>query len=124
MMTVKNYLDKSPIDGIGIYAGEDIEKGTIVWRHVEGLEKVITEAEYEKLPDLAKEYIDKYGFMPPSKPGIRVLEFDNGRFMNHAANPNTNFNDEMQGIATRDIKKGEEITCNYKEFCIMPHELW
>ena len=42
-----------------------------------------------------------------------MLEMDNGRFMNHWANRNTDFTDPVVGWAIRDIAEGEEITCNY-----------
>jgi hypothetical protein len=45
-----------------------------------------------------------------------VVEFDNGRFMNHAQSPNTDFTDANVGWAIRDIAAGEELTCNYSEF--------
>jgi hypothetical protein len=32
MLTVKTYLDKSNISGIGLFAGENIKKGTITWK--------------------------------------------------------------------------------------------
>jgi len=31
MLLIKTYLDKSPIHGIGVFAGEFIKKGTQVW---------------------------------------------------------------------------------------------
>ena len=43
-------------------------------------------------------------------------EVDNGRFMNHDEQPNTDFTNPTVGFATRDIAKGEELTCNYSEF--------
>jgi SET domain-containing protein len=51
-----------------------------------------------------------------TREGITVLEFDNGRFMNHSDAPNTDFTDPDTGWAIRDIAAGEEITCNYRDF--------
>ena len=48
-----------------------------------------------------------------------VISVDNSRFMNHADEPNTGW-DERFGWATRDIRKGEEITCDYYTFWFEP----
>jgi uncharacterized protein len=63
-----------------------------------------------------KELIDRYAYPSPDKPGYLVYEVDNGRFMNHSDTPNTDFSVYGGGTATRDIARGEEITCNYHEF--------
>jgi SET domain-containing protein len=42
--------------------------------------------------------------------------------MNHSFKPNTDFSFPDSGIAIRDIAVGEEITCDYREFCI-PEDL-
>jgi SET domain-containing protein len=43
------------------------------------------------------------------------ISVDNSRFMNHSSDPNTQWNREY-GWATRFIRKGEEITCDYHTF--------
>jgi SET domain-containing protein len=50
-----------------------------------------------------------------------VLCIDNARFMNHADEPNTagvHTAGAIDGydVATRDISKGEELTCDYRLF--------
>jgi SET domain-containing protein len=50
------------------------------------------------------------------RPGVVVLDSDNGRFMNHSLAPNTDFRIFDKGFALFDIAQGEEITCNYHEF--------
>lgn len=56
------------------------------------------------------------GYPHMTRQGFTVLEFDNGRFMNHSPAPNTDFRDPETGWAVRDIAAGEEITCDYGEF--------
>jgi SET domain-containing protein len=53
---------------------------------------------------------------------VYVLEFDHGRFMNHSPTPNTDFTNPALGLATCAIAAGEEITCDYRQFCI-PEDL-
>ena len=49
-------------------------------------------------------------------PWVLFLDADEGRFMNHADQPNTDFRGADFGIALRDIPAGEELTCDYREF--------
>jgi hypothetical protein len=51
-----------------------------------------------------------------TREGFVVLELDNGRFMNHSLQPNTDFTRPDVGYATADIHPGEELTCNYFDF--------
>ncbi len=117
MMTVKTYIDKSPINGVGIYAAEPIAKGTEIWRFQEGLDIKIPLSRLQSFPDLAQNFLRKYGYHSFMTEGYCVLEFDHGRFMNHSDTPNTDFTREDFGYTLRDIAAGEELTCNYSEFC-------
>ena len=47
---------------------------------------------------------------------MRIVDCDDGKFMNHSEQPNTDFRVFDQGFALTDIAVGEEITCNYYEF--------
>ena len=47
MYLVKTYLDKSGIHGMGVFAGEDIPKGTIVWDFVEGVDQACMKTSFE-----------------------------------------------------------------------------
>ena len=73
-------------------------------------------SELAALTELQSKFIERYGYPHMTRPGIIVLEFDNGRFMNHSDMPNTDFRNAEMAWATRDIDAGEEITCNYAEF--------
>lgn len=65
---------------------------------------------------MQQEFAARYGYPHMTKPHITVIEFDNGRFMNHCTAPNTDFTDTEKGWAIRDIAAGEEITCDYAQF--------
>lgn len=116
MMLVRTVLGASAIHGIGIFAAEDIPAGTQIWESNLTLDIHIPEAQVSSLPPLAAEFVDIYAYPSLHKPGHMVLESDNGRFMNHTTTPNTNFSDRNKGFAKVGIKKGEEITCDYREF--------
>ena len=115
MLLVKTYLDKSKIQGIGLFSDEFIPKGTLIWKFVPGFDFVLTKKELNKLPKVAKSWVLHYGYYNKSEGGY-VICVDDARFLNHSENSNTHDEDKKGTITTRDIKKGEEIICNYFEF--------
>ncbi len=103
MKTDPVIIKQSNIHNKGIFAAKDFKKGEIVLQW--NISKTITKNEYEKLPIEKKNYIcitkNKYVIMQEPE-----------KYMNHSCEANTivtNFCD----IATRNIKKGEEITTDY-----------
>ena len=112
MVIVETYLDKSPINGIGLFAKKPISKGTIIWQWNGLIDKVFDRTRYNYLESKAKEFVDKYGYV---ERGRIVLCGDDGRFMNHSKTPNT-YETEDFTIALHDISIGMEITCDYSTF--------
>jgi SET domain-containing protein len=120
MLLVETFLAVSPGKGVGLYAKSLIPMGMKYWERNEVYDKIISPAEMETLPELAAKYIKTYGFLEPN--GNWYLCRDNARFSNHSDNANSsNLFDEdgavLAHIATRDIKEGEEISCDYTELC-------
>lgn len=116
MMIVPTYVGPSSIEGVGIFAAEPIPAGAPIWVLDDQLDLLLTEEQLQQLPSLQRTFIHRYGYPHMTRPGVTVLEFDNGRFMNHSIDPNTDFRDPHTGWTTRAIDAGEEITCNYAEF--------
>jgi len=109
MLQVKTYLDKSSIDGIGLFAAEDIPKGTITWKYVPDVDIELEESEHN---EVEYEFIRKYAFFDKQL-NTWILSADNDRFTNHSDNPNTAPLPDGRMVAVCDIKKGEEITSDY-----------
>ena len=116
MMIVPTYVGPSAIEGVGVFAAAPIRSGSAIWQLSEALDLRLTEAQLAQLPALQRDFIERYGYPHMTRPGLTVLEFDNGRFMNHDPQPNTDFTSPDIGWAIRDIAEGEEITCDYGEF--------
>lgn len=116
MMIVPTYVGPSVIEGVGVFAASPISSGSAIWQLSEALDLLLTDAQLAQLPPLQREFIERYGYPHMARAGLTVLEFDNGRFMNHDPQPNTDFTSADIGWAIRDIAAGEEITCNYGEF--------
>jgi len=120
MYCIKTYVDKSPIHGLGVFAGEDIAEGTKIWEFVEGFDQVIPEENVAKFPQQAQDYLETYAYVLNGK---LFLCGDHGVYTNHSDVPNTGpapgaAEDNGYGyeVALRDIKKGEEITSDYRVF--------
>lgn len=116
MMQVITYVAASPIEGVGVFTAEPIAKGQVVWSFDPLFDRLIPVADYEGARPLVKDFLDKYAYPSPDRPGFLVYETDNGRFMNHFAAPNLDFSDSGGARALRDIAAGEELTCNYGDF--------
>jgi SET domain-containing protein len=110
MMMVKTYLGASKINGFGLFAKEDVKAHTLMWQFVPNFD---LELAAEVIESLAPDFIKHYG--SKVEPNIYLLCGDNARFMNHSENPNMS-GAGGQNFALRDIRAGEEITCNYREF--------
>lgn len=120
MLMVKTRLCVSPIAGIGLFADEDIPAGTITWRFIPGFDQLFSESQLQSLPEPARTQMRTYTYKHEAT-GKHVYCLDNARFMNHAGDPNTKGVHEEGGIegydvATRPIRKGEEMTCDYHTF--------
>ncbi|MFN4310501.1 MAG: SET domain-containing protein [Ferrovibrio sp.] len=116
MLLVPTYAAASAIQGVGLFAAAPIAKGTLIWRFEPDFDRIIPEAEFARLPEVARAFVERYGYVTPQIPGGWVVSLDNTRFINHSTTPNTD-NATPATYAARDIAQGEEITCDYGEFC-------
>lgn len=114
MLSDKLVKKPSQIHGRGLFANDDIKKGEILWTEDSDVKKITLE-EFSKLTGKEKEEWHHYGYCAD---GLVWMEFDDSRYWNHSFNPNTK-DDDMTCIASRDIKKGEEITWDYSN-CLVP----
>jgi uncharacterized protein len=121
MLLVKTKIAPSKIDGIGLFADEPIKNGTPIWRFKEGFDFVLTKIQIKKLPDIAQKTILHFMFFSKDLGGYIVMS-DNAKFFNHSKTPNTQTVADDQGciepmtIASKDIARAEELTCDYYEF--------
>jgi SET domain-containing protein len=120
MMMVKTRLLASPIEGLGLFAAEDIRAGAVVWRFEPGLDLLLTPDRVAALPSPMREFASRYGYLH-TRTGNWILCCDDARFMNHADDPNTGGRyepgaPEGYDVALRDIRVGEELTCDYRGF--------
>jgi hypothetical protein len=120
---VKTKLDKSNIDGIGVFAIRDIMKGEELftpWEHETGIYVIPTER-LSDIPVEVLELLDMY-FINHEKEFKALRMFNGLNLISHtisycnSAYPNeSNINISTNGIAVRNIKAGEEILEWYTE---------
>ncbi len=120
MLMVKTRLGLSDIAGIGLFTDQDIAKGTVTWRFMRDFDQLLTREKIDSLPEPARSKLLDHVYLNEAN-GLFVLCADNARFMNHADTPNTAGIHEpgaVEGydVALRDIRAGEEMTCDYRTF--------
>jgi uncharacterized protein len=98
------YHTNSKIDGLGVFAGEDIKKGEIISCIKGIIEFKVNKNKYDALANPDWVGITKNQWINPLKPY---------KFLNHSCNPNTGIKGKVTIVALKDIKEGEEITIDY-----------
>ncbi|MEI6056928.1 MAG: SET domain-containing protein [Lentisphaerota bacterium] len=105
LFEVKETADK----GKGLYTKQFIPKGTIVC--FESTEyKIVPEKEYNKISKVKKEHIYRRA------DGAYIAPSDDSKYFNHSCNANVLDSRLGFDIVVRDIKKGEEVTYDYRAF--------
>jgi SET domain-containing protein len=116
MMLVRTYLAQSEIQGLGVFAGEFVPRGRQLWVLNPKFDIFLATSEIEALPPHMRDFIARYSYPHLETPGVRIVDCDDGKYMNHSDRPNTDFRIFDKGYALEDIAAGEEITCSYYEF--------
>jgi len=118
MMHITYKLDTSKHHGIGLFAAEDIAKGTLIYTPSPLLDVNLTQEQFDSLSENEKKEILWWGFFDEPSQKWHV-DFDVTHFINHSFDGNITqdpAHTEAHLIAARDIKTGEELTQNYLEF--------
>lgn len=112
MLLVKTYLDKSLIHGVGVFAGEFIAKGTLVWKFDPLIDIIMPPEQFSELPESAKDFIISHAVPYPFGADNYCLSLDNAQYMNHS--PEHNLQPDNEGdSALVDIPEGTELTVDY-----------
>jgi len=116
MLLISTYVAPSAIEGLGVFSDEFVPCGSLIWSLNPKFDIFVDETELVTLPPHMQNYIARYSYPHLDMPGYRVIDMDNGKFMNHSLTPNTDFRVFDRGYALTDIARGDEITTNYHEF--------
>lgn len=118
MIHIQYKLNCSNKHGIGLFTLQDIPKGTLVYSASPLLDLEITNAQFDSLSENERKEIRYWGFWIEEKK-VWHVDFDVSKFINHSGDATLTQDPayvDAYLIATRDIKKDEELTQNYLEF--------
>lgn len=117
MLRVKTKLRQSKIHGIGVFADQFIPKGTVTWEYDPKYDVCFTKKEIHGLPEPGKGVLLFYCYYD-KKLNRYILCADHLRHINHAKQKKLEniVSTPRRDIAARDIKKGEELICDYNKF--------
>lgn len=118
MLSIKTFVANSEIHGLGCFADEDVAKGAFLWEFTKQIDIEIPDSLISELPEISRNYLLNVCYRIAGQKGefVYVLCADNARYMNHSETPNIAEDDQGRNYAIRDIRKGEEITCDYRVF--------
>ncbi len=117
MFVIKTRVAPSRIHGVGVFAGEAVAAGQVVWRYEPAFDRVIADDERDAQPPAFRDYLDMYAYPSADLGGKTLLSCDHAKFLNHSEDPNTEER-RFESVARRAIAAGEEITCDYRAFCV------
>ena len=124
MLLIPVRVGPSRVHGTGIFALTTLRARTPIWRFQTGFDRTFSAAEWASLPTPAREFLRAYCYYDRCRSEL-VLNADHGRFMNHAAAPNTgadphaapgSWPSDFITVALSDLPAGTELTCNYSAF--------
>ncbi|WP_370234725.1 MULTISPECIES: SET domain-containing protein [Henriciella] len=122
MMLVPCYLAASQIEGLGVYSSEPIRKGQLIWKFDPRVDRVIPLESFAEADERLNDFLKRYTYIPHFDTSVCILDGDEGRYMNHSEDPNTDFSSTTEtGYALMDIPAGVELTCDYREFDTTAH---
>lgn len=117
MLIVHTTLKYSEIHGLGCFAAQDIKKGEVVWKLDTEFDLIFKVKDLQLHPAPFVQFLKMYSYRPiDSAEDVLILCCDHARHMNHSTEPNLLEGVDGSNIAARDIKAGEELTCDYTLF--------
>lgn len=114
MLCVATELRSSPIQGVGVFATEEIGENEVVWFFHAMVDRVFVEDFPQRLNRAQRFWFETHATF---ERGFWLLDGDNAKYLNHSASPNLRCQGDGALVAVRPIAAGEELTCDYREFC-------
>ena len=110
MFLIDTYLDKSKIHGIGVFSKENITKGKKIKEVKPEFEIRFNKTNLPRMPLALANFIQTHAH--EENENEYCLGIDNEKYLNHSNNPTV----DEDGIALKNIKIGDEITIDYRDF--------
>jgi hypothetical protein len=123
MLTVRTRVGKSSVHGRGLFADQDIKEGQLVWEFDSQSVLEFPSKFIRNLNPKSREMVEIYGWFHRN---LVYLDLGDAKYMNHSKTPNLRSGPgKTPMVAARDIKKGEELFCDYREICdsVLPESI-
>jgi SET domain-containing protein len=108
----------SRIHGVGVRAIRDIPAGTLVFRGEDERVVWVSRAEIRRLPPALRQLYNDFAMAWGDRLGVpRTLNMLSvGWYLNHSDRPNVEADEDGRFHSLRRIRKGEELTADYRTF--------
>ena len=112
----------SDVHGVGVRAIRDIPAGTYVFTGESELVVWMSRAEVRRLPRAIRSLYEDFGMVSGDKLGVppTLNMLSVGWYVNHSDRPNVEADDHGRFFALRRIRKGQELTADYRTFVDEP----
>jgi SET domain-containing protein len=111
-------IGPSRIHGVGVRAIRDIPAGTLVFRGESERVTWVSRAAVRRLPKAIRALYEDFGMVAGNQlavpPTLNMLSV--GWYVNHSDRPNVEAGDDGRFRALRRIRKGDELTADYRTF--------
>ena len=112
MLRVKTEVRPSPIQGLGLFAAESIQAGTVTWLFDPDFDPTFSIEQVNLLPDFVKAKFLTWAYFDTTLMRL-VLPIDDLRYINHSSADFNIHSTPSQDVAERLILAGEELLCDY-----------
>lgn len=108
----------SKVHGVGAIAIRDIPKGTLIFRGEIERVRWVSRAWVRRLPTEIRRIYEDFGMLDGDKIGVppHLNNLSVGWYLNHSDRPNAEAGEDGRFRALRRIRKGEELTADYRTF--------
>jgi SET domain-containing protein len=111
-------IGRSRVHGVGVVAIRDIPAGTLVFRGESERVAWVSRAAVRRLPGGLRSLYEDFGMVWGERigvpPSLNMLSV--GWYVNHSERPNLEAGVDARFRALRRIRKGEELTADYRTF--------
>jgi SET domain-containing protein len=121
MLIVRHCVEPSRIHGLGLFLKEPVAAGEVIWRYDSMFDVEMPAAFVASLSPEDANIVYHHAEYFPDREVFR-LGNDADIFMNHSDKPTlVDCGDEM--IALRDLRVGDELTCDYREVHVVGYAI-
>jgi SET domain-containing protein len=111
-------IGRSRVHGVGVVAVRDIPPGTRMFRGESERVVWVSRAAVRRLPAAVRSLYEDFGMVWGDRVGVppSLNRLSVGWYVNHSDRPNVEADDDGRFRALRRIRKGEELTADYRTF--------